>query len=282
MKRLTVLLPIAANLRITLLEEILTVIRSETLRFPVDLRFLLTVNQSLLDNGDSGNKLLDLQKRFPDVEVYSVPAMEGAITDAGAGRYVYGFYKACQLGDYVIDIDSAGAHDPRSIGMFLEALFSGQKAVFSTRFGVKGARDLYPLQRQLASRATTLLSNMLLGVGIYYPDMASGYQGYSSGLLQRVFQAAPPESWITMRTTTAFIETELRSYVLWMLKATGVDLKTAVRVVPITYGVHKKGVNFPASVGLKALKAFWMLYQRKPVYLQKCEQLFCEKTGKSD
>jgi hypothetical protein len=112
--------------------------------------------------------------------------------------------------------------------------------------------------------------------------MASGYQGYSSDLLQRVFQVVPPESWITMSTTTAFIETELRSYVLWLLKATGVDLRTSVQVIPITYGVNKKGVNFPASVALKALKAFRMLYQRKPVYLQKCKDLFCEKTGKSD
>ncbi|NMB69715.1 hypothetical protein GYA27_00735 [candidate division WWE3 bacterium] len=282
MKRLIVLLPVAANLRITLLEEILSIIREETSRFSVDLHFLLTVNQSSLDAGNPVSKLLELQERHTDLEVFEVPAVEGAITDAGPGRYVYGFYKVSQLGDFVIDIDSAGAHDPRSIGKFLEALLSGQKAVFSTRFGMKDARDLYPFQRQLASRVATLLSNVILGVGIYYPDMASGYQGYSSDLLQRVFRVAPPESWITMSTTTAFIETELRSYVLWLLKTTGANLRSSVQVIPIIYGVNKKGVKFPASVGLKALKAFWLLYQRKPVYLQKCKDLFAEKTGKSD
>ena len=273
MEKLVVLLPVAGNVKDALLQEILAVIRREVSRFPLDLCFLLTVN----DTGEEANapkqKALELSRQHPDVQVYVVSGLEKSITDAGAGRYVYGYYKAATMGNYVIDIDSAGAHDPLVIGRFINELLSGKSAVFSTRFGVRGAKNLYPLQRRIASQVTTLLSNLILGAGTFYPDMASGYQGFRSQVLLEVFSVVPADQWITMSTTTAFVETELRSYVVWSLKTQGANLKALIAILPIVYGVNKKGVNFPASVGLKALKAFYLLMLRRNEYLTKCRNL---------
>lgn len=252
-----------------MLHEIISSIRSEVAKFKIELIFLLAVNN---ENGDNSPK--SQIERFcgenKDCKMYVVPDSGHGITDAGAGRYIYGFYEASLLGDIVIDIDSAGAHDPKVIGGHISALLQGKQAVFSTRFGMKGAKDTYPLMRRLASIGTTVVSNLILWAGRYFPDMASGYQGFQADLLQKVFKIVQPSHWITFKTTTAFIETELRSYVVWLLQQEGNNINECIEVLPIEYGVNKKGVNFPAKVGLKALKGFYLLLRRKKAYKALC------------
>lgn len=227
---------------------------------PVEMTMLLSVNPG--PGEDFCRKFAGTRS---NVQVYLPPVTAGkanTVTDTGAGRYVFGLYHcAVEMNtDLVLEIDAEGAHNPAQATPFVAGLLDGKQAVLSTRFA-QGGRDYYPLQRRMSSMSVTLASNLTLGLGRWVTDMASGFESFRSDLLKQVFAVRPPEDWITMQTTTAFIQTELRSYVLWLLLATKGKsaARSAVGTLPITYGAEKKGREFPASVGTKALKAFLQL-----------------------
>jgi len=265
MKSLAILVlcgPSVGEARLTL-EEFFERFERVLKNFELHVRFVLSCNEG---------KGADFCRKFAStkdcVEVYIPPTLGGddSPTNAGAGRYVYGLHKCTNEADFVLEIDAEGAHNPLEAEAFIRSLLAGKRVVLSTRSSM-GGRDYYPPQRRLASAGITILSNVFLGLGRPIWDMASGFEAFESTLLRQVFQIHPPEEWITLQSTTALIQTELRACVLWLQ-----DCKSVYRditILPITYGAEKTGRNFPASVGWKALQGFIELCRYRQEFLAK-------------
>lgn len=272
-KKLVVLVPISSAATFEGLSALRRSIEEvlEPFSSKLEVSFLFTANKN--DSDGSSRTLTLAQKVAKEVsnsEVLIIETTGGGITDVGAGRYVRGFYEAALRGDYVIELDSED-HDPRVIDAFVKPLLEGKLAVMSSRFMLPGAKHKFILQRKLASVGITLLANCFLRLGMFIPDMASGYEGYSSVLLREVYGACPWQQWLTLKSTTTLINTELRAKVLWSLLACNKDQKENVVLVPIVFG-DSQGAPFPSAVVVKALKGFWGLIIARNPFIKKIRE----------
>lgn len=167
-----------------------------------------------------------------------------------ARSFLAGFERALkEKADIIVEMD-IGTHDPKLIP-YMVSKINDKDCVFSTRFSLGGDFINYPLQRKLISRIGTILSNLLLNIHPTISDMTSGYEVFTSDLLRKLFLFRKPNEWISVHSTPHLFQTEIRTYALMH--------KARFTLVPITYGISKKGVSLPLSYLIRSLLGFFAL-----------------------
>lgn len=169
--------------------------------------------------------------------------------------YLNGMAVAVASGaDFVVSMDSDGAHDPGEIGKFIDQFRLGNHVVLATRFS-RGGGHKYPLQRKIISFAATMLSNLTLGRQ-WLTDFTSGYEGLSAEVIKRLFAAYPPVQWISVVTGPYHLQnSELRM----VLMAAGYKIVE----VPIVYGKIHKGKALKTSYVFDAFKGYFALLKSR-------------------
>lgn len=278
-KKLAVLIPLSAAVELDRLqdlsEEVIHILKEKPVINP---HIIFTVNALDKDGSPTrlnyANQVVDEINHSPSSGVkataIAIPHKSGNVTDAGGGRYVQGFYEAAKVAGkngLVAEIDSR-CHQPNDLSKVIDQLINGRQAVMSTRFFAKGAEHHFPLRRQLSSFATTIFGNVFGKPGMFIPDLASGLEGYTGELLNTIFKIRPHQDWITMRTLTMLVNTELRLYALWTLQNRKADLHKEVAIVPIVYAKGIQGKNFSGGESKKAISGLLELVQSRNRFLE--------------
>lgn len=174
--------------------------------------------------------------------------------------YLEGWVKGAELGaDYVISMDADGSHDPAEITKFVRKFESGHSVVCSSRF-IPGARNKYPLQRQILSMGVTFLANTFLVHGKQQlTDFASGYEGVSAGAIKKMFTLCPPDKWVSVTTGPYHLQNTI---LRWLLIQCGYEIVE----IPIQYGIGRKGKVLGMSYVFQALRGFFVLLVQKGKY----------------
>jgi dolichol-phosphate mannosyltransferase len=116
--------------------------------------------------------------------------------------YLRGYKEAYKNGhDIIIEMDAGLSHDPAALPMFLRVLNEGNECAFGSRFMNGGSMVDSPFKRRMLSKTGTILSNLLLGTGLY--DMTSGYQGFHSHIVKQIIE-------YPLQSRAHFYQTELR------------------------------------------------------------------------
>jgi hypothetical protein len=184
--------------------------------------------------------------------------------------YLQAIQHAIRLGaTHIIEIDSSGGHLPEEITRFIEA-FKNADVVFSTRFAWGGINK-YPLQRKVVSLFGTVLAKLALHVNL--SDGTSGFEGYTTQLINEVFRISPPDTWLSATIGPFhFYQTELRALICNIARY---NSEIKVVEVPITYGQEKSGKNLKAKYILQAFRTYlkftWKIAQLQKVLINPVE-----------
>ncbi|OGC70101.1 hypothetical protein A2415_00690 [candidate division WWE3 bacterium RIFOXYC1_FULL_39_7] len=210
---------------------------------------------SVLDP-EGTNKVMELCHKYPD-KIFPAIADSGSFSAA----YLLGMQVAVEKGaDFVISMDSDGAHDVCEIPKFIHEFTRGHEVVLASRV-LPGGANKYPLQRRVVSRVATILANILLVPwSKRITDFSSGYEGLSRYVVQKLFKSYTPDTWISVVYGPYHLQnTELRLALL--------NSGYTIKEVPITYGVNKNGKPLKVGYLVQALLGFfrmvrWVLDQK--------------------
>lgn len=174
-----------------------------------------------------------------------------------SAAYLAGWETGAEIADYVISMDSDGAHDHKEIVGFLNAFKSGHDVTLASRFLPEGINN-YPLQRKLVSEFGTYIANTLLTPSGMpkLTDYTSGFEGVKSEIVKHLFEKYPPNNWISVVKGPYHLQnTELRMKL--MLDG------NSIHEVPISYGIEKKGKNLKMQYLFEAFAGFVLLMKQK-------------------
>ena len=207
---------------------------------------VLAGHSTLDPNG--AQSAVDTASRYPG-NVVTALATEGTFSRA----YLAGWEMGAEMAEFVISLDSDGAHQFQEINLFLSQFRKGQVVVTGTRFS-NDAINNYPFQRRAISRAGTIMANMVFGGGL--SDYTSGYEGMRSLEIRKLLAAYPPEEWVSASRGPYHLQnTELRQKVL--------QLGYAIMEVPISYGIHKSGKPLSVKYLINAFGGFLLLITKR-------------------
>lgn len=189
---------------------------------------------------DDTRKLLASHRAVqPQLRVIWAPETQGV-----ADAYVRGYREAIAAGcDWILEIDGGFSHEPTDIGVFLEAMASGNDCVFGSRFR-EGGENLGTLRRRIISRGGTALTNLLLGTKL--TDMTSGFQLFTQDALETVLANG-------IRSKGPFFQTEMKVHCR----------NLRVEEIPIHYNAGSHGVGRRAIT--ESLVTLFKLFRRRLV-----------------
>ena len=132
----------------------------------------------------------------PELQVVWAPECRGV-----ADAYVRGYREALAArADWILEIDAGFSHDPREIGLLLQAMAEGRDCVFGSRF-IDGAANLGTPWRRAVSRGGTALTNLVLGT--HLTDMTGGFELFTRAALEHVLASG-------IRSRGPFFQTEIK------------------------------------------------------------------------
>lgn len=170
-KKIIIVMPVANE------EETMEGLITEILSMPYENLFLYPVIDAYSkDNTES--IIREAEARTDKVKCIFHAGSTGVIS-----CYLEGFRQALKDGgEYIIEMDGGGSHQPGELAQFIEGLEQGYDCIWGSRFIEGGMSSNLPFYRRLLSCGGTVLANLVLGTRL--KDMTSGYEGFRRGVLE--------------------------------------------------------------------------------------------------
>ncbi|GAA3689830.1 polyprenol monophosphomannose synthase [Arthrobacter ginkgonis] len=147
---------------------------------------------------------------------------------AGLGAaYIAGFRWALERGyDVLVELDADGSHQPEQLPSLLAEIPRGADLVIGSRWVKGGSVVNWPLRRKLLSRAGSLYSRIMLGIGVR--DITAGYRAFRRETLEALDLSAVESVGYGFQVDMTFRVAKLRKRIV---------------EVPITFVERELGVS---------------------------------------